>query len=342
MAENKKNGKVTIKSIAEYCGVSVCTVSTVLQNRYKKRRITMPTVEKIRKAALELGYFPDIRARSLRIGDSEKMPLILALLTSYEAPLNITNHFLYSLRDAVKNNESLNARYDISISIEMFPAGRLSEMASIVSGNCFNAAIITNTTAEDDEFLKNNRLPFPVVLIDREIEGYTGVIASDTLARSAVSVLKSAGRKRLGILCGTPLTQSTRRRLANFCESKDCEVFKISASGLSEGAGYMAMRQFFALGGKIDGLYTVSDSLAMGAYLAIKNSGFKIPSDISVVGTGDYSYSEYFDPPLTTVGAKYSEFSDTASALLLSMISAGVKNPRNVSIGELKVIRDSV
>ncbi len=340
--QKKPNPKVTIKSIAQHCGVSVCTVSTVLQNRYVKRRIPMVTVERIRAAALELGYFPDIGARRLRSGDGDKMPLILAIVTSYETSLNLINYFLYALRDAVATDTRINSRYEISISIEMFPAGKLSTMKSLVNGNSFNAAIIANTMAEDDAFLRENRLPFPSVLVDRHIDGYFSVNASDELGRQAARTLIDAGRKKLGILYASSLTQATLKRVSTFIEEAKGDVEKIPANRLAEAAGYNAMKKFLAEGGKIDGLYTISDSLAMGAYRAIWEAGLSIPKDIAVVGVGDYEYSEQLTPPLTTVGVRYSKLAAEASALLLSLLSAGAKTPHSALVSDSKVVRESV
>ena len=337
-----KSSKVTIKMIAEHCGVSACTVSSVLQNHYKSRRITMETVEKIYKATKELGYLPDISARRMRINNSSKMPLILALLTSYEAPLNLTNNFLQALREAVKNNEALNSRFEFSISIEMFPSGKLSEMKNIISGNCFNAAIITNTSSADDLFLKENILPFPAVLVDRKIDGYSSVVSTDALGREAAKMLKQKGRKLPAILCGTPLTQSTQMRIDSFKKEYGGKIQRISAVGLSEGSGYIALKQFFSCGGKLDSLYCISDSLAMGAYLALKENKLCVPKDVSVIGVGDYAYSEYFSPPLTVVGAKYGELSALASSMLLSIIENPQQPPHVAEVGERVSLRSSV
>ena len=338
----KKKPKVTIKSIAEYCKVSVGTVSSVLQNQYKNRRITMPTVKKIRNAAKELGYIPDIYARRMRIGSSGKTPLVLSLMTTYEAPLNLTNSYLYALRDAVKNNDAINSRFDVSISIELFPVGNLSSMTSLISGNCCNAAIITNTMAEDDKFLEENPLPFPCVLIDRKIAGYSSVMSSEHLGAKAAKILKTANRKNPAILCGTPLTQSTKQRLESFKKEFGADTKIISAAGLSEGAAYIAMKQFFTFGGKIDSLYTLSDSLAMGAYLAINDMNMKIPTDISVISVGDRAYSEYFNPPLTVLGTNYQEVAAFASSMLISMTLSNLIKPNILNVGDRTIIRKSI
>jgi len=334
------NGKVTIRDIASYCGVSICSVSTVLHNLHKERRIPMDTVNVIREAVRKLGYVPDVGARRLRVSGGDKSPLVLALVSSYEAPLNLVNKFLYELKNIFEGDEEINARYEVSIVIEMFAAGKLSEKASFVSGNGFNAAIIMNTAPADDEFLKNTFLPFPSVLIGREVEGYSSVISTRDTGERAAKILLEKGRKRLGVLFGSPLTQTTKIRLEGFLKTAGNAVQQIKAAALSDSAGYDALREYLS-GAKLDGLFCVSDSLALGAYLAIKRAGLKIPSDIAVVGIGDYEYSEYFDPPLTTVGISEGIVAREAGAMLLSQLKEGFEVPKIVSLPVRETLRTS-
>jgi len=98
-----KASRVTVRSIAAYAGVSIGSVSTVLNNRHVERRITVETVEKIRAAAAKLGYLPNISARRLRSGVGGKNNVVLALVTSFEAPLTLVNYFLLGLRQALMN-----------------------------------------------------------------------------------------------------------------------------------------------------------------------------------------------------------------------------------------------
>src|SRR5206468_572182 len=98
----KSTPRVTVKSIADYAGVSIGAVSSVLNNRHVERRISIETVEKIRAAVAKFGYLPNLSARRLRSRESTKNNLSLALITSYEAPIPLINHFIFALRRVVE------------------------------------------------------------------------------------------------------------------------------------------------------------------------------------------------------------------------------------------------
>ena len=91
MEKNKRKliGRVTLQNIADEAQISVASVSAVLSNRHIERRIAFGTVEKVRTVAARLGYLPNIGARRLRRGESGGSAVVVALITSYEAPFNI-------------------------------------------------------------------------------------------------------------------------------------------------------------------------------------------------------------------------------------------------------------
>jgi LacI family transcriptional regulator len=101
------------------------------------------------------------------------------------------------------------------------------------------------------------------------------------------------------------------------------------------------MKSLLASTTAVDGLYTVSDALALGAYRAIKERGLDIPKDIAVIGTGDYEIAPFFDPPLSSVGVSHQELARHASNLLLRQLGRGAKSGETIVVPVVKVIRAS-
>ena len=101
-AKPKTKERVTVQNIADHAGVSIAAVSSVLTNRHVERRISPKTVEKIRAASAKLGYLPNISARRLRSGTSQKNNIILTFVTSFEAPLSLASHLIVELRQWVR------------------------------------------------------------------------------------------------------------------------------------------------------------------------------------------------------------------------------------------------
>lgn len=316
--------RVTVENIAEYAGVSIGAVSSVLNNRHLERRISAETVMRIREAAAKLGYLPNISARRLRSRASSRNSIVLALVTSFEAPIPLVNHFILAVRSAAAQLKGPLADGSFSVMVEMFSAGRLRDMPGILTGDHFNAAIILNTTAEDDHFLNRSHLPYPVVLVNRSVPGYAAVFEEGSAGARAATILADARRVKLGVLHGTPLTQITQTRVDSFMREASARLGKqaeeIITDKLSERGAYEAMKAFLERGGEVDGLYAVSDALALGAYQAIKERKLRIPDDIAVLGVGDYEIAPYFDPPLSAVGVSHRDMAERASSLLLSQL----------------------
>ena len=339
------SARVTVQDIAEAANVSIGTVSTVLQNRHVERRIPLQTVTRIRETAAALGYLPNINARRLRSLKSEKNNVILALLTSFEAPLNLVTQFLSELRKAAEESPQAKNGISFSMVIELFPAGKLSEMPGLLTGDHCNAAIIKNTTSEDDNFLACNHPPFPVVLVNRLVQGYTSVLSQPGSGKRALEILAQARCKKSAVLRGNPMTQSTQRRVEAFSRAST-ELFgyttqEIIANNLSEKDGYIAMKDFLRGGKKCDGLYAVSDALCMGACLAIREAGLRIPKDIAVVGVGDYEYADFFEPSLTTVGARHDLLAKKSSQLLVHHLFNAAAKPEVAYVATREVQRAS-
>ena len=336
--------RVNLKDIASQAGVSVGSVSSVLNNRHLERRIPHETAQKIRETAAKLGYLPNISARRLRSSEGAKNSVLLALVTSFEAPIPLVNHFVAALHKEAETEEISRIGYSFSLMIEMFSAGRLRELPGLLTGDHFNAAIILNTVAEDDQFLTRSHLPYPVVLVNRTIPGYPSVTEQHDCGARAAELLTDKKRASLAVIHGSPLTQTTGNRVHSFMrrtlELTGRPAGEIMANKLSEEGGYEAMKRHLAAGMRCDGLYAVSDALALGAYRAIKEHGKKIPRDIAVIGVGDYEIAPFFDPALSSVGVSHRELAEQASQLLFQQLT-GKSFAERISAPTLEVLRES-
>lgn len=333
---------VTIKTLAEYTGHSVGTVSSVLTNQHEKRRIALKTVQRIRKAAQTLGYVPNMAARRLRSQPAQVQQVILAVITSYEAPLSLTSYALHSLQHVIDRETKPSVSY--TMTIEMFHADHLNELPGLTSTSRFSGAIITNTTARDDEFLNAAFIPYPSVVINRDLYGYATVSEHPETGRQAAKELLDLDRRNLGILHPKLLTQSTLNRVNSFkraaAESTGKAPTVIISDDLTETSSYYAMQKFMGKRQKLDGLYCVSDTLALGAYHAIKRKK-KIPQQVAVVGVGDIETAYFFDPPLSTVGVPHAKLHDEAADLLMKLLSREPPDPAQLIIKPVVSLRES-
>lgn len=316
--------RITIRSIAEKAGVSIGAVSSVLNNQSEKRRIPPDTVERIRNAARTLGYLPNIGARQMKGGGGARNTIVLAIITSLQAPLSLVGQFIRALREASLRKGQEPSHTVFTVNIGLFDAGHLSELPGIVTGEHFNAAIITNTTPSDDQFLRKASLLYPSVLVNRTLPGYASVLEDPQTGAMAADLLLSHSRRNLLVLAGNPLTEVTRARIQSFSAAAEAggakSVRVLTCHDLSGDSSRAEMTRFLKRGDLIDGLYLVTDGLALGAYQAIKAAGMRIPNDISIIGVGDEDSAPLMDPALTTVGVSPQKLSEAAAEMLMQQI----------------------
>jgi len=107
---------------------------------------------------------------------------------------------------------------------------------------------------------------------------------------------------------------------------------RVTADGFTPASGAEALRRHLAAGGRCDGLFAVTDTLALGAYHALKAAGKQVPRDVAVVGVGDHEHADFFDPPLTCVGPVYDQVVAEVVGLLFNLMSRRRVHPTEVFI----------
>src|SRR5262249_15008014 len=151
-----------------------------------------------------------------------------------------------ALREAIAEG----SEFKFSVMIEMFSAGHLRDVPGLLTGDHFNAALILNTAAEDDQFLMRVHLPYPVVLVNRVIPGYSSVIEQSGAGSRSAEIMFRQRRRLPAVLHARLLTQSTRARVDSFMQRLQQLVGQpareIVAENLSADAAYEAVRSFLA------------------------------------------------------------------------------------------------
>lgn len=334
---------VTVHTIARHVGVSPAAVSTVLANRHEERRLAAATVERIRQAVRELGYVPNVAARRLRAHDPGVHSMDLGILTSFEAPLFLVSRLLREVQRMVDARSAPDRRF--SVSIDMFHAGRLRDMPGLLNASRFNGVIITNTLPADDAFLRATTLPYAVVVQGRQLANYCCVLETpEEGGRRAAEILAAAGCRRPIVLTPSLLTETTADRRDAFVAAAPGQARpppEHVAAGFTPASAAEAVAAHLRADPKCDGIFAVTDTLALGAYQALKAAGRRIPQDVAVVGVGDSENVEFFDPPLTCVGPAYDQVVGDIVALLFNLMSRRRVKPVEVFVPPVVAMRGS-
>ncbi len=101
------------------------------------------------------------------------------------------------------------------------------------------------------------------------------------------------------------------------------------------------MAEYLLNDGKIDGLYSVLETLAIGAYHAIKQRGLRIPQDVAVISTGETSVCQYMDPPMSSFGRSEINMNETAVEMLFDQLLGSNERIINRILPSVPVLRES-
>ncbi|AWI09292.1 LacI family DNA-binding transcriptional regulator [Ereboglobus luteus] len=335
---------VTIYEVARHIGVSPAAVSSVLSNHYLERRISEKTANRIRKAIKELGYVPNMAGRRLRTHRPLTRQYDIAILTSFEAPLPLVGQALHAIQKEADKRSDKHTRY--AVAIEMFHAGKLAEKPGLLESDRYHGIIITNTLPADDRFLATAKFPYASVVLGRRIEGHNCVLEiPNFVGKRAAEVLIDAGCRNLAVIHGKALTQATSQRVAAFKDAakagKLATPAVIECDGLQPRDAVAALDAFLGGGGRCDGVFAVTDSLAVGVYRAFQERGLSIPNDAAVVGVGDHEIEEFFNPSLSTLAGANDTMVAEAIPLLFNQLSGKTEHPQEILVVPPVYLRES-
>jgi len=309
----------TLHDVAHLAGVSIKTVSNVI-NDYP--HIRSSTREKVEQAIAQLGYQPNLTARSLRSGRTGVIGLALPELSlSYFA----------ELADSVMVAAE---RRGVTVLIEQTGGDRARELEVLTSprrqqtdGLLFSALGL----GQDDARLLE--VPYPVVLLgERIFDGPTDHVTMRNIeaARAATEFLLTRGHRRIAIVGAHEgeVIGSAGLRLTGYREALDAAgvEFDPALIGYTDlwhrSNGATSMRQLLESGVRFDAVFAFNDTLALGAMRVLQEAGIRVPGDVAVVGFDNLDEARYSLPSLTTVDPGREEIAETAVRVLLERIEA--------------------
>lgn len=292
------HARVKLHDVATLAGVSAQTVSRVVRNSPDVREETR---KKVLEAVAQLGYRPNLAARSLSAGRIGAVHVIVAAKLYHGMSESFT---------AIV--EALAAR---GLAASTSIGYGTTDLRSIVPVTA-DAVIVLGGMQETEPWLEPIAGRVPLVYVGRTTElpkGASGVMVDQRAgARLAVEHLAAQGRRSLAHIVGPEDWLDTRLRKQGFEEAaRDLGLpYESHCAGSWEGID--AARVAEALSPDVDGLFTANDHLALGFMSHAHRVGRRIPDDVAVVGFDDTSGSDAYSPPLTTVRQRFPEVGQLA------------------------------
>jgi len=313
----------TMKEVAERAGVSVATVSYVLNDAHKVRP---QTEQKVLAAARELGYARNTAARSLAIGRSSMLGLIVP---------DIGNPFFPEITKAFQDAASLAGMETIVMNTNYDAQRTRNTIDRLVSLQVPGAAFLTSQV---DEAIRRALADKGIcaVYLDHGVAGpHISGIAIDYRhgILSAVEHLAQLGHKRIGFIGGPAQGAAARLRKAAFVEGIDSvsgAETRVVDSDFSVQGGYFSCSRLLN-GFEATAVMAANDLMAIGALHCAYDRRISVPADLSIIGFDDITFAQFTQPALTTIAVPRAEIGKLAFQSLFDLITdparAGVEHP---------------
>ncbi len=329
----------TMKDIAKALKVSVMTVSKVMRDQ---AGVAAKTRKRVLSKATELGYRPNLTARSLVTGQSSQVGIIVPTLLHpfWAEVLEAMSATLQQGGYAVMISSSLENPAAEEAAIEQHLAHRLDGL------------IIASCSASPAKFQQLAEQKVPFILIDRFFPGFkTNFVGVDDVAvgRIATEHLIEMGCKRVAHIRGLEFTtgigrfegykQALKQHGMNFDPSLVSPY--VTADGKDWQQSYNAMRGLLQ-GERPDGVFCYNDPIAFAAIEVALEAGLRIPKDIAFVGCDNLHFDTTLKAPLSSVDHHSSLIGVRAAKMLLSLLSSKTPRPlRHVALKPSLVVRQS-
>ena len=335
---------ITIKDIAQKCGVGVSTVSRAINNHPD---ISEETKSKIMKVVKENNFVPNKSARNLKILDSKTIAVLIK---------GIDNPFFQKMIK-VFEEEIQNRKYsfilhrvdtdqdEVEVALELIKEKRLKGIVFL--GGKFS---------HQEKKLKEIQIPFVLSTIaiaenvDKNI--YSSVSVDDkSESEKIVNFLCDQGHTKIAILVAGKSDRSISKLRVegyrNALKSRNIPINEnlIRHTDDNENIqvienGYKLMKELLESKEEFTAVYSISDSMAIGASKAILESGKRIPQDYSVVGFDGLDITYYYNPSITTIRQPVDDMARETTKILFDLINNKTKNQHKVFKGEL-IVRES-
>ena len=296
----QKSSSITIREVARKAGVSVATVSRYLNHNAS---ISPAVAERLEKVMNELNYVPHAAARHLA---SRKTRVIGLLLT------NMHNDFFGPLLSGVEMIVRMMG-YDLIVATYRHDLDEAGGHTPIGAHNS-DGLLVFADSLDDQQLRQLYEKKFPIVLIHRTPPAdlpipYVTVENRDATRRLIDHLIEVHGRCSIVFMHGPANQEDSRWREAGYRASLVAHGLAFDPNLIIRGdferdIAETSMRAFLKSDHPdFDAVFTGDDDAAIGALIALKEAGYQVPDDISVVGFDDQESSAFLDPPLTTIRA---------------------------------------
>ncbi|MEU7410104.1 LacI family DNA-binding transcriptional regulator [Streptomyces sp. NPDC042638] len=336
----RRPGTPTLEEVAARAGVGRGTVSRVVNNAAGVRDSTRRTVQ---QAIAELGYVPNLAARSLAGRRADAVALVMTEPDWRLFAEPFFSGIVSSLGDALADTGM-----QLLLTLVRSDAER-RRFLEYARGGRVDGVLLMSVHADDPlpDMLAEARLP-TVLLGRRSGDERVSYVDADNAggARDAVAHLLATGRRAIATITGPLDMYVAQCRLRGYREALASARLAADDSWVAQGdfteeSGQRAMARLLERHPGIDGVLAASDTTAAGALRALRTAGRRVPQDVAVIGFDDFPLAERTEPRLSTVRQPLTEIGRVMVRLLVEELEEPAVAWRHVILRTELVLRDS-
>jgi len=302
----------TIYEVSKLAGVSLATVSRVLNNSGK---VTPKTREKVQAAIAELGYIPNSMAQSLASRRSNSIGILIPELHGPFFGVMLSS-IEQELRDAGKR---------VIITAGHSDESKEKDCIDFLLGSSCDALILHVYSVPHDYLIELNKGPVPIILLNSHVPEMSEnciYLDNEYGGYLATKALLDHGHRDLAYISGPHWKVDSFKRLTGHkraLQEYDLVIDErlIVEGDFEEASGRAAMNQLLSLDIPFTGVICANDEMAAGAMDAARNQELNVPNDISVIGYDNVSFTRYLYPKLSSIGCRIHEMGQMAARSVL-------------------------
>lgn len=326
---------ISIKEIAELAGVSVATVSRVLN---KNGYVSSTTEERVQAVIDENGYVPNMVARGLRTKSSPIIGVIIPDISNeffsnyvFKIQERLFAHNYFSVFCSTNESLTLERSY-----LKLLRAQNISGLI-YVAGDTFSEYTVKDIPTVFIDRLPNDKIQHKGIYIHADNEQGGNLAAHE---------LVDAGCHHIAILTDMSRISSHIARYNGFRSALQDAGISLSPSLILRAEkinfleGHHLTSRLIESGESFDGIFCTADTMALGAVTSLQQHGIRVPAKVKVVGYDDISIAQHSANPFTTIHQPIDEMAGLAVELLMKMI-AGEEIEKNTYKYPVRLIRRS-
>ena len=340
--KSEQSGPPTMQDVARLAGVSQPTVSRVLNNTKTTIPVSKKTRDKVYAAVKELGYRPNMTARSLRTQRTQMISLLVADITS-----SFYHHMAQAVQEVARAHD-----YDMLIANSDHVYENEKRFCEAVIRRPVDGVIMVpqHLTYEDlDDLITITNTPIAVLgqHIDHPAVDVVGADDEQATFEAISWLIAERGYNSFGYIGVSFDYPPSPRRWGGFKRAVDSAGIALDPDFLVQGdwsleSGRAAIARLLELGRLPSAIFALNDLMAIGAILALQDAGLSVPDDVAVMGFDNMREATMVRPKLTTIAQYPTEIGQKVTEALFDRIEGrGPEHRREITVPLKLIVRES-